>query len=85
MTRLTGISILPRKIDEAKELVGKSVIFLRKADIDYSGRGHSFPRYGVIKSARYKYIEMDNGDIHMLNSFVEMVEHTPENFKASVE
>lgn len=81
--RLKGQPILARSIQDMKNLIGKEVIYLRRADIDYSGRGYFFPRIGKITDARYRTVTMNQYDYYQLDSFVEMVEATQENIDAN--
>lgn len=46
---LDGENIAPRTIKEARQLIGKNVTYLRESDIDKSGRGIYFPRYGIVE------------------------------------
>ena len=71
-------SILPTTTAEAKELIGRRIVYLRRADVDHTGRGYFFPRFGKVVGARYKTIMMDNGDSYAINSFVEMIENPDE-------
>lgn len=77
MAYLTGKLITPRTAKEARALIGKRVTYLRKADIDYSGRGLFFPRTGTIKAVFRKNIALDdegNFELYMPD-LVEMVEN----------
>lgn len=46
---------------ERRALVGKWVRYLRSCDIDTSGRGFYFPRYGLVLEAKGNWMRMDNG------------------------
>jgi hypothetical protein len=79
MAYLEGQNITPRSTKEAKMLIGKHVQFLRKCDIDRSGRGYYFPRTGVIEDVNGKNLIMHNGDAIYLSDLVEMVEMQKES------
>ena len=70
---LDGENIVPGNRREALMLVGKRVKYLRRSDIDHSGRGYIFPREGRVQSVHGKNIQIDD-DWEYLSSFVEMVE-----------
>lgn len=61
-----------KKMADRKKLVGKRVVYLRRLDIDRSGRGMVFPRYGVVEAARPYAIEMDNGTWVQTSELVEL-------------
>lgn len=72
---LEGENIAPRTTAEAKKLIGKPVTYLQKADIDRSGRGLYFPRYGKIAGVVSKNIAIDTPGNYVirLSDLVEMV------------
>ncbi|OZB98064.1 hypothetical protein [Paenibacillus sp. XY044] len=73
MAFLEGKNVAPRLAVESKKLVGKRVRYLRSQDIDKSGRGHFFPRTGIVESIYGRNIMLDNGiDIHF-SDIVELV------------
>jgi ribosomal protein L35AE/L33A len=59
---LKGKNIKPSTASDAKKLIGKKVCYLTSADIDKSGRGYFFPRYGVIADVKGKNIAIDDAD-----------------------
>lgn len=72
MAYLTGNCVKPYTAAEAKALIGKRVQFLRRWDIDKSGRGYFFPKYGTVTGAHRTNIEID-GDMVAMSDIVEMV------------
>lgn len=73
---LEGENIKPTTNKEAKALIGKRVCYLRRADIDTSGRGYIFPRYGLVVGVSGREIAMDSPDnfVASISNLVEMVE-----------
>lgn len=55
-------------------LFDKEIVYLRDQDIDKSGRGYFFPRYGQIRDYWKKQINID-GDWVSLSSIIEIVEN----------
>lgn len=53
-------------------LVGKTVRYLRKCDIDRSGRGYFFPKVGMIAYVKGRVIAFDNGSVELVGDIVEM-------------
>lgn len=49
----------PRYTDEIKKLIGKTIRYLRNCDIDKSGRGYYFPKYGTIVEVKGHDIRID--------------------------
>lgn len=79
-SRIGGTDIRPKNAKEARKLIGKIVEFLRREDIDRSGRGYYFPRRGKIVEVLGRNIAIDspgNFIIH-LNDLIEMRELEPE-------
>lgn len=79
MSLLEGTSIkhlLSTKEGRAS-LIGKDVIYLTSADIDRSGRGYFFPRYGMIAgfSPRSREMAIDTPEnyVAITSAVVEMV------------
>lgn len=72
---LDGENIAPRTKEEAKKLIGKDVVYLQEADIDRSGRGLFFPKYGKIVAVFNKSIAIDTPDNYVIfiPKLVEMV------------
>lgn len=56
---LEGENVAPRTAKQAQLLIGQRVTYLQKADIDRSGRGLFFPRYGTIVEVYGKNIAID--------------------------
>lgn len=79
MSRLEGTSI--KHLLSTKEgrtsLVGKEVVYLTSSDIDRSGRGYFFPRYGMIAgfSPRGREMAIDTTEnyVAFTSDVVEMV------------
>jgi hypothetical protein len=71
---MEGENIAPKTAAEAKKLIGKHVRYLRSQDIDKSGRGYFFPRFGIISEVHGRNIFMENGTDIQLSELVEMVE-----------
>jgi hypothetical protein len=57
LTYLKGTEI---RRDDLKKYLGKKVVYLRNMDIDKSGRGYFFPRYGTITGFYRSNVEFDN-------------------------
>ena len=73
--RLEGVNITPGTSAAAKALVGKRITYLRRSDIDRSGRGYYFPRGGTVVAAKGRNIAIDDEwSWFPLSDFVEMVE-----------
>lgn len=57
-----------------KSLIGTKVIYLRNRDIDKTGRGYFYPRYGIITDVLRKQVEFNNNqDYGSIRDIVEMV------------
>ena len=76
MNYLKGENITPKTAKEARLLLGKYVQYLCKSDIDRSGRGYFFPRYGKIVEVEGKNIAINYSQnfVIYLPELVEMVE-----------
>lgn len=72
MSLLEGASLLPLRANAARSLVGQRVRYLRRRDIDRSGRGYFFPRSGLVESVLGRNIEIDGNYVHF-GELVEMV------------
>lgn len=72
MSLLEGTSLLPLRAKAARALVGKRVCYLRRRDIDRSGRGYYFPRSGFVDSVLGRNIEIDGNYVYF-GDLVEMV------------
>lgn len=70
---LEGENIKPATAKEVKALIGKRVCYLQRADIDRSGRGYFFPRYGVIAGVQGRELAIDS-PINFIVTFSELVE-----------
>lgn len=73
MTLLEGVHANFRTMADRKSLVGKEICYLRGTDIDQSGRGYIFPRYGIVEKVYGRNMEMDNGTIIAASDLVEIV------------
>jgi len=57
-----------------KTLIGKRIAYIRKQDIDKSGRGYYFPRFGTVNAVQNRKVEIDgDGFCTSIKSFVEVV------------
>jgi hypothetical protein len=74
---LTGDNVAPRTIADARKLIGHRIEYLRREDIDRSGRGYFFPRYAIVKAAVGREIETRGGDFIPLTRLVEVVDQGP--------
>lgn len=72
MSLLEGETLLPLRAKAARGLIGKRVRYLRRQDIDRSGRGYFFPRSGLVESVLGRNIEIDGDYVHF-SELVEMV------------
>jgi hypothetical protein len=59
----------------AKSLYGKKVEYLLACDIDQSGRGYFFPRYGVVRGQFGRNIQIGESWL-CFNELIELVEIT---------
>ena len=73
MRYFEGENIKPRYASDARLLIGKRVKWLRSSDIDKSGRGYYFPRYGTVDDVHGRNVSID-GCWYAFSGFVEMVE-----------
>lgn len=46
-----------------KQHIGKMCVYLRPSDIDKSGRGYLFPRYGIIDSVEKGQLIFDSNEV----------------------
>jgi len=71
---LDGENVAPKNSAEAKALIGKDVIYLKKGDVD-SWRGRAFPKDGKIVSVVGKNIAIDQPDNFVIHTsdLLEMV------------
>lgn len=70
---LEGENIAPATAAAARKLIGKRVRYLRRGDIDRSGRGYYSPQEGVINGVEGRNILL-NTDWKWRPDIVEMVE-----------
>jgi hypothetical protein len=78
MPLLEGTSVLPLTAQRARDLIGKEVQYLRKCDIDWSGRGYYFPRSGVVHAQIGRNIAIGTPDNFIyFSSIAEMVLKEP--------
>jgi len=59
----------PVYVSDVRKLIGKRIKYLRTHDIDRSGRGYIFPRYGTVEEVHGKNICID-GDWMGYSNFV---------------
>ena len=60
---LKGENIAPRNVADARRLIGKRVRYLKKGDIDRSGRGYFFPKTGIVTAVHGRNIEFDGSEV----------------------
>lgn len=65
----------PSSTNEARKLIGKAITFLRKEDIDRSGRGYFFPRQGKIIDVFGKQACFENQEWVGFSDIVEYMEN----------
>jgi hypothetical protein len=72
---LNGENLVPLTAEKAKKLIGHRIRYLRGSDIDKSGRGHFFPRGGVVVGSFGRNLEIDSeGNFIRFYSLVELVD-----------
>lgn len=59
---LSGANRKPHNGTDARALVGAHIKYLRKADIDHSGRGYFFPRAGDVVGVSRRGLSIDHED-----------------------
>lgn len=76
MQLLEGENLAPLTTAKARKLIGKRVVYLRHCDIDRTGRGLYFPKYGVVSDVYRGHLAIDDASnfIGTLRSIVEIVE-----------
>lgn len=72
MSLLNGVQITDRSTKNMRSCIGSKVEYLRNADIDKSGRGYFFPRFGTIEEVLRKQISID-GEWMSISDIVEIV------------
>lgn len=77
MRYFEGENLNLKSIADRKKLIGKTVKYLRKRDIDRSGRGYFFPQLGTVTDVKGKNIEFDNVNFEYCSDIVEMIEVKP--------
>lgn len=72
---LDGVNLAPLNAKKAKALIGKRITYLRRSDIDRSGRGYFFPQKGVVTAVEGKNIAIDdpNNFVCLYTELVEVV------------
>jgi hypothetical protein len=70
---LEGEQLPFRTAADRRKLVGKFIRYLRRGDIDRSGRGYFFPRSGWVEYAKGRFLMMDNTDVQV-SELVEVVD-----------
>lgn len=73
MDFLEGLNIKPHNNKTAKSLIGKRVKYLHEIDIDNSGRGYFFPKYGTVEEVKGREMCID-GSWVSISEVREMVE-----------
>lgn len=62
------------KTEDLKKIIGNKIQYLRDVDIDVTGRGFYFPRYGIITGVFRRQIEINNGSDYIpFKSITEIV------------
>jgi hypothetical protein len=61
-----------RSNDARKKLIGKKIRFLRGCDIDRSGRGYIFPRFGTVEGTAGRSIFLECGGDIFVSDLVEV-------------
>lgn len=78
MALLEGSSVLPLTAKKARALIGKQVTYLRRCDIDRSGRGYFFPQSGEVFDQIGRNIAIGSPDNFIyFSSIAEMVLKEP--------
>lgn len=72
--RLAGEQAPFRTVADRRKLIGHAITYLRKADIDRSGRGLFFPRFAVVRDVQGKNFFLDNGEVLWASDLVELVD-----------
>lgn len=54
----------PRLVADIRPLVGKKIEFVLERDIDRSGRGFYWTKFGTVVREQGKNIWLDNGDVY---------------------
>lgn len=66
-------NLIPVKYTSLKKVIGQKIKYLKKSDIDRTGRGYYFPRNGTIVSVKGKNIELESGDWLYFDQIEEIV------------
>jgi hypothetical protein len=72
--RLIGEPAPFRTVADRRKLVGHAIQYLRRVDIDTSGRGFFFPRSGIVRDVSGKNMFLDNGCVLYSSDLVELVD-----------
>lgn len=75
---LDGPIVPFRTAADRKALVGKTIRYLRRSDIDRSGRGYFFPRVGKVVEAKGVRLVFDNWNSVERGDLVEVEVLSPE-------
>jgi len=72
---LHGENVAPLNAAKARQLKGHRIEYLRRGDIDWSGRGYFFPRFGLVIGYMERNLEIDDPhNYYSFGSFVEVVD-----------
>lgn len=74
---LKGPNIAPKTVSQARKLTGTFVQYLAEEDIDKSGRGYIFPRYGFVEGGMGRDVII-SGDYISISRIREMTEASPQ-------
>lgn len=64
MAYLDGKNVSPKHLKDARLLIGKKVEYLRRMDIDKSGRGYFFPRRGIVEDVHGRNLIIGGDYVH---------------------
>lgn len=65
-------NLAPNCVADARKLIGKRVKYLLRANIDRSGRGYFFPRYGTVEGVQRRNLIID-GDYKAFSDICELI------------
>ena len=69
---LEGPAVPFKTAAQRRALVGKTIRYLRRCDIDQSGRGYFFPRVDTVVDAKGLYLFLENGSTLSRGDLVEV-------------
>lgn len=74
-TYLEGENLKPNSAKEARALIGKRIKYLNVDDVDKTGRGYFFPKYGTVVavSGRNIAIDYENNFITSISRILELI------------